>query len=260
MKTLVIVSGLILASCATAQTPVQTPVPPPVQTAVQPQVQTAPSNAQGQVVIGGDQTPVAPLVDPRTFICSDGHRAVIDHDRPAGILRVQRGGEMLALQEQVGRTPPRFVTGSDGLDLDGGTATILRGFGDRATPVATCGEIPAQPTRGLIWGTLTKLDRTALPEGTRAKVLLVDAARADAPAVEIASTAITTRGNQVPLHFRLAYGADAVVPRSRTYRLQGRIEGADGKLMYITDTATFVLEGAEPQPPVELRLVRASGQ
>ena len=34
----------------------------------------------------------------------------------------------------------------------------------------------------------------------------------------------------------------------------------DGKLQYITDTATFVLETAEPQQPVELMLVRTGGQ
>ena len=49
-------------------------------------------------------------------------------------------------------------------------------------------------------------------------------------------------------------------PRPQTYRLQARIEGPDGKLQYVTDTATFVLETAEPQQPVELMLVRTSGQ
>ena len=67
-------------------------------------------------------------------------------------------------------------------------------------------------------------------------------------------------GNQVPLHFLLRYAPDRVQPRALTYRLQARIEAPDGRLMFITETAAFVLENAAPQPPVELRLARVAGQ
>jgi putative lipoprotein len=203
------------------------------------------------------QLAILPLAEPQSFICSDGQTGIISYERAAGILRVVRGGEVMALQEQVGRTPTRFVTGLDGVDLDGDTATILRGAGSRAQPVATCRRVPAAPTEGMIWGSLSKRDRAALAPGSRAKVLLIDAVRADAPAIEIASTQIVTRDNQAPLHFLLAYDPARIAPRGQTYRLQARIEQPDGQLRYITDTAVFVLEGPGPQAPVELTLVRA---
>lgn len=231
------ICALALSACATAQSAPEAPTPP------------APPPGPAE------QTPVLPLQTPKTFICSDGEKGTIDHDQTAGILRIVRGGEVLALQEQVGTKPQRFVTGSDAVDLDGNKATILRGFGRKAEVLATCQRIPDAPTSGVIWGTITKLDRMALAAGTKAKVMLVDAARADAPSVELAATQIVTRGNQVPLNFLLNY-PDSVNPRTNTYRLQARIEGPDGKLMYITDTATFVLDTPAPQAPVDLTLVR----
>jgi uncharacterized lipoprotein YbaY len=201
---------------------------------------------------------VPPLVDAAaaSFICDDGQAVKTERDPALGVMRVTRGSDVLLLQEQVGVQPPRYVTGSDTLVFAENRVLLQRGKELRAA----CDAIPVAPTNGLLWGTLTKLDRMALVPGTRAKVLLVDAARADAPAVEIASTSLTTRGNQVPLHFRIAYPPERVSPRPMTYRLQARIESPDGQLMYITDTATFVLEAPAPQPPVELGLVRTSGQ
>lgn len=234
MKFFLLVSpALLLAACAAAQ-----PVPP--------------------VAGPAQQAPVLPLRAPQSFICSDGQKGTIDHDQAAGILRIVRGGEVLALQEQVGMTPKRFVTGADTVVLDGDKAVIQRGIGRNAQTVATCQRIPDAPETGVIWGTISKLDRMALVPGTKAKVMLVDAARADAPSVELAATEIVTGGNQVPLHFVLRY-PDTVNPRGQTYRLQARIAGPDGKLMYITDTATFVLETPAPQAPVELMLVRTGG-
>ncbi|WP_235890335.1 YbaY family lipoprotein [Sandaracinobacter neustonicus] len=249
----------LLAGCASssvAQTPVAEPAPPPPPPPVAQPAAPAPAPVPGPT----QQAPVLPLNNAVSYICDDGQKATTDWDRAAGVLRVIRGGETLVLQEQVGYKPPRFVLGASRLDLDGETATIYRGVTRNAERVATCHAIPDAPRNGLIWGTLTKLDRMALVPGTKARVLLVDAARADAPATEIASTSLVTSGNQVPLNFRIAYDVDRVTPRGQTYRLQARIEGPDGKLQYITDTATFVLETAEPQQPVELMLVRAGGQ
>jgi putative lipoprotein len=205
------------------------------------------------------QAPVLPLVNAVPFICTDGQFVTIDRDEAAGVLRVIRGGESLVLQEQIGRKPPRFVRDSSGVDLDGDTATIIRGFGDRARPIATCTRVPAAPVAGTVWGTITKLDRMALPSGTRAKVLLVDGARMDAPAVELGSFAISTLGNQVPLHFLISYDpARTAAPASPL--LQARIEDADGKLLYITDTANPIPNTGPAPSPIELRLIRTGGQ
>jgi putative lipoprotein len=197
-----------------------------------------------------------PPAAPASFACADGQLVTLDHDRPAGVMRASRSGETLVLMEQVGRKPPRFVSGSDTLVLEGEEIRLERGREQRQV----CRKLPDAPVAGRLWGTLTKMDRMALVPGSRAKVLLVDASRADAPLVEIASTRMETRGNNVPLYFLLDFDADRVIPRPMTYRLQARIEAPNGQLMWITDTATFVLEGAAPQGPVELRLVRTGGQ
>jgi uncharacterized lipoprotein YbaY len=220
---------LLLAAPAAAQ---QTP--PPTQPAAAP---ADPS--------------LLPMRNAREFICPDGQLVTIDHDEPAGILRGVRAGETFTLLAQVGRTPPRFVMGSDSVDLATDSIVLRRGREARQT----CPERPLAPTAGTVWGTLTKLDRMALPPGTRAKVLLVDAARADAPSVELGSTLITTTGNQVPLWFLVRYDPARLAAPARP-SLQARIEDANGSLLYITDTANPVpSQGAAPSP-IELRLVR----
>lgn len=195
-----------------------------------------------------------PMRNAREFICPDGHLVAIEHDEPAGILRGIRAGETFTLLAQVGRTPPRFVMGSDSVDLSADSITLRRGREARQT----CPEKPAASTAGVVWGTLTKLDRMALPPGTRAKVLLVDAARADAPAVELGSTQITTTGNQVPLHFLVPYDQARTAAPARPV-LQARIEDARGKLLYITDTTNPVPTDSAAPSPIELRLVRVPG-
>ncbi len=228
MKTYAITAlSVLLAGCATPGGVGQSVPPAPLQS---------------EVVV----KPVLPA-----YICGDGQRVELDHDVTAGVMRATRGGETIILQEQVGVTPARFVTGTDTVEIEGGTLLLKRG----AVARQSCARVPAQPMQGVITGTLNKMDRMALVPGTRAKVLLVDAARADAPSVELASTSIETVGNQVPLHFLIRYAPEKMVPRGMTYRLQARIESPDGRLMFITDTARFVLESEAPQVPVELWLV-----
>ena len=241
-----------MATSACAQTPPAAETPPaaPAAPAAAAEV-TAPPPAG----IEGQQ-PVLPLRGAQEFICGDGQLVSVEHDHTAGILRAVRGGEVFTLQEQVGYTPSRFVTGSDLVVIDGDVARLRRG---RNVAEQTCRRVPAAPQAGTVWGTLVKLDRMGLPPGTRAKVLLVDGARMDAPAVELGSTVLTTAGNQVPLHFLITYDpARAVAPAHLL--LQARIETAKGQLMYITDTANGIPNDAAAPSPIELKLVRTSGQ
>ncbi len=239
MKTVFALAAVLLATTACAQVP-------PLEAS------PAPPAAGSPAVPAGEVPAVLPLRAPDTLICANGDMATIDHDQAAGIMRAVFGGQLLALQEQVGHKPARFVTGSDTLEVDGDMVHLSRGKEERLT----CQKVPEAPVSGTMWGTLAKLDRMALPAGTRAKVLLVDAARADAPSVEIASTILTTTGNQVPLHFILTYDPEKIGPQARPM-LQARFETLGGQLLYITDTANPVLEDGQPQPPVDLTLVRA---
>lgn len=199
---------------------------------------------------------VMPMVAPKLYNCENGEQVSADFDEPAGLVRAVRRGEVVTLFRQVGHSLPTYVTGSDTVVLDGEKAVLTRGMERRLE----CHLQPEQPTAGVIFGTISKADPTPLEAGTRARILLVDAARADAPAVEIASATLVTTGNQMPLHFRINYPADLHPARPMTYRLQARIESAKGKLLAITDTATFVLEKDEPQPAAELTLVPAASE
>lgn len=196
-----------------------------------------------------------PMRNAMEYICGDGQLVVLERDDAAGLIRGVRGGETFTLFEQVGYKPPRFVDGSDSVDLDGDIAKLRRGRAARQT----CHRLPSGPAAGVVWGTLTKPDRMALPPGTRAKVLVVDGARMDAPAIELGSMTITTTGNQVPLNFLVRFDAARAAAPAKPM-LQARIETARGQLLYITDTVAALPNDGGPQSPVALQLVRTGTQ
>ena len=196
-----------------------------------------------------------PMEGGSSYICADGRKATLQRDQAAGLLRVERSGETYVLQEQVGVSPPRFVSGSDTIVYAENAIFLQRGKEVRQS----CARVPDAPAAGLVWGTLAKLDRMALPPGTQAKVLLVDAARADAPAVELGSTRITTAGNQVPLHFLISYDPARTAAPARPM-LQARIEDSSGRLLYITDTANPVPSDGPAPSPIALMLVAPGGK
>lgn len=191
------------------------------------------------------------LAPHSNWICDDGQTASIRYDAATGIIEAQRGAERWTLQEQVGVSPRRFVSGNDTAALDGDMVELKRGRQVRST----CTLVPDAPVEGRIWGTLALPAGASPAAGSKVKVLLVDAARADSPAIELAATRFTTRGNQPPFAYLLQFEPEKAAPRPMTYRLQARIENAAGKLLFITDTATFVLENSAATPPVALDLV-----
>ena len=188
------------------------------------------------------------------YICEDGNLLHLLQDPVAGVLTGSRAGESFTLQQQVTRGPSRFVNGPDSILLDGDSLRLRRAGNVRQA----CQRVPDAPVAGTVWGTITKLDRMALPEGTRAKVLLVDAARADAPAVEIGSFELRTTGNQVPFWFLIRYDPARAMAPARP-QLAARIQTAKGELLYITDQANPIPTDGAPQSPLELQLVRVGG-
>jgi putative lipoprotein len=189
------------------------------------------------------------------FVCGDGQLVVLERDDPAGLIRGIRAGETFTLFRQLGYNPPRYVNGSDSVDLGEDVAQLRRG----KTARQSCQRVPAEPTPGVVWGTITKLDRMALPAGARAKVLVVDGARMDAPAVELGSMELITTGNQVPLHYLVKFDAARTAGPAKPM-LQARIETAKGQLMYVTDTVNALPNETAPASPIELRLVRTGNQ
>lgn len=118
-----------------------------------------------------------------------------------------------------------------------------------APPVPT----PAPATATAVTGTLTYRERIALPPDAVATVVLIDASRADAPAVTIAEQTIAPAG-QVPIPFGLAYDPARIDPRLR-YVVRGTIT-AGGQLLYTSTQAYPVItQGAPVQVEVVLRRV-----
>ncbi|HOU42426.1 MAG TPA: YbaY family lipoprotein, partial [Promineifilum sp.] len=73
----------------------------------------------------------------------------------------------------------------------------------------------AAPGDSLVSGTVTYLDRSALPAGAIITVELADVSIADAPANVLATQTIPVGDQQAPFPFELAYDPTAVNPASR---------------------------------------------
>jgi uncharacterized lipoprotein YbaY len=107
-----------------------------------------------------------------------------------------------------------------------------------------------------VTGTVTYLERIALPPNAVVIVRLVDVSRADAPGVILAEQQITTGGQQPPFAFTLTYDSARIDPRG-TYAVQARIE-VDGQLWFIsTDRYAVITQGNPTQ--VEVIVRRAGG-
>jgi putative lipoprotein len=84
-----------------------------------------------------------------------------------------------------------------------------------------------------VTGTVTYLQRIAMPDSALVIVRIVDASRADAPAEVMGEARIVTAGRQVPIPFEIALPT-ARIQANHSYAAQARIE-YDGKLRWITN-------------------------
>lgn len=94
-----------------------------------------------------------------------------------------------------------------------------------------------QPKAKTVTGTVSYLPRIALPPDAVVAVELVDIGRADTPEIILASTQITSRGQQIPFPFELPYDPAQIDP-SLSYGLRASIV-ADDNLRFAT-TADFL--------------------
>lgn len=111
--------------------------------------------------------------------------------------------------------------------------------------------------RPQVSGTVTYLQRIALPESAIVRVQLLDVSIADAPTTIVAEQVFSTNGAQVPLAFSLSYARDAVL-ETRRYSVSARITDRDGRLLFISDTFTPVITGGSPTAGIELVLVQVA--
>ena len=113
-----------------------------------------------------------------------------------------------------------------------------------ATPAPAPPTATKPPTDAAVTGSVTYGKGAALPAGAALTVELRDVSRADAPSVLIARQVIPHPGPP-PTAFRLDYRRAAIDPRN-TYSVSARVETADGKLLFINDTAYLVLTYGNP--------------
>jgi putative lipoprotein len=95
-------------------------------------------------------------------------------------------------------------------------------------------------------GSIAYRERIALPEDAQIEVRVDDVSLADAPSKTIARQAFAADGQQVPIDFLIRFDRSRVEPR-HSYAVAARITGADGKLMFSTDTRNSVTFGDESE-------------
>jgi putative lipoprotein len=106
--------------------------------------------------------------------------------------------------------------------------------------------------RATLTGTVTYLQRIALPPDAEITVSLADVSRADAAAVPLGSATFKADGRQVPLSWAIAYDPSKVDERM-TYAVSARIT-VGGKLAWISDTRTPALTRGAPKDSIEVRV------
>lgn len=120
-----------------------------------------------------------------------------------------------------------------------------------ALPLASCamtGEDSGEAANQWVTvsGSIAYRERIALPPDAQIEVRVDDVSLADAPSKTIARQAFAADGQQVPIAFLIRFDRAAIEPR-HSYAVAARITGADGRLMFITDTRHSLTLGAESE-------------
>ena len=131
-----------------------------------------------------------------------------------------------------------------------------------AASLAACGgeevsgEAPSK--RATLGGTVVYRERMALPINATIDVRLLDVSLQDVPARVLAQQTIEAAGQSVPIPYELDYDP-AGVRDQLSYAVRAEIRGADGALLWTTDTVHPVLTRGAPKDDVEIRVVRVGG-
>lgn len=172
-------------------------------------------------------------------ICNDGTLVEFHINEAAGVARGLREGKIYTMQREVGHTPPRYVNEETTVEVAPGHL-VIQHLDDKPL---VCQREPHAPTAGTLWGRIVKRDRMALPAKTTAEVALDK--EANGKTEHVASTSLTTNGNQTPYHFLLRYPVARA--DGSTYTLKARLTDARGRLLY-TASAPVLADGAPPEP------------
>ena len=142
----------------------------------------------------------------------------------------------------------RFVWWGKG---NGGFLEEDKADGNGAMVVKDCKIVePEKKDPGTVTGTVTYLQRMALPPTAVIEVKLQDVSKADAAAAVIAEESISAQGKQVPIPFELKFDPAEIQAQHR-YRISARIL-VDGQLRFVSDKACPVLAEGAPSSGVEI--------
>lgn len=116
--------------------------------------------------------------------------------------------------------------------------------------LAACSPKPSNGgmTARALSGHVTYLQRVALPAGAVITVSLDDVSLADTASTRLATTVITTKGENVPIPFKINYDPTTIHP-DRSYTVSARIT-VDGKLSWTSTTHLSVLTPGNPADDV----------
>ena len=107
---------------------------------------------------------------------------------------------------------------------------------------------------GSVSGTITYLQKIALPDDAVITVQIQDTSLADAPATVMGQQVIQTEGKQVPFEFKVTYDAKAIQD-NHSYTMSVRITDGAGKLLFINDTVIPVITRDNPTEEIEIIVV-----
>ena len=142
------------------------------------------------------------------------------------------------------------------LAVDAGTMTFSSGEAAAAGggEEASTGESEVTVT---VTGTVTYLERIALPDDAVVNVQLQDTSLADAPAVVLGEQTIETAGQQVPIPYEISFNPDDI-QETNTYVVRATIRDGEGTLLFTSDTAIPVITNDNPTEDVEIVTVSAA--
>lgn|GEM_PF-2194424 len=103
---------------------------------------------------------------------------------------------------------------------------------------------------GTVTGTVSYLEKIALPDNAVVEVYLVDASKQDMPYTYLSGVSFTTNGKQVPLEFAVPY-AGSQITDGGNYLVMAFIS-ADGRLLFKNDGGVKVLTGGAPSSGVQI--------
>ena len=111
--------------------------------------------------------------------------------------------------------------------------------------------------RNTVTGTITFDGDQPIPAGAVLTVQLRDVSYQDASSILIASQTIEDP-ERFPIEFSVPYDPGEIDSRA-IYGLQVRIDSADGRLIYINDTAFDVLTRGNPSRGVDMWVIAVGG-